>query len=232
MLARFRTLSLLLALASSAAAWASGDEGAWWSYRDAYRALVKFDKLSQPKHLIQQQLQVQALTANPSVDGLQLRLQGGATDISLALDTALHTRVPLLKTAYDDNAVLRLNRRAQAFGFRVRISILPRPDGSYPVQELRQACEQVLEAQRRVDSEHPPGKRCIGVNLVYGRDTSPLVNWRLGSAQKTLSAVPGPLYPGEADREHAVVPVRWEAGGENALVHTQATPILITAVLE
>ncbi|MDT9000661.1 hypothetical protein RQP53_15405 [Paucibacter sp. APW11] len=230
-----RTLPLLLALACSAAAWA-GDDEAWWSYRDAYRTLVRFDKQGQPKHLIQQQLQVQPLIAGAPTEGLQLRLQGSHTDLELKLDAALQTRVPLLKSAYDDNAALRLNRRAQAFGFKVRLSIVARADGVYPLGELRLACEQVLNAQLRLDPQQPSGRRCVGVSLAFGRDASPGVSWRQDGQSRgpihNLTATPGPLYPGEAGREHQVVQLRWDGQPDTAQLLTHSTPLVIAALIE
>lgn len=227
-----RRLAWLLPLCSAMLVHAGADEGRWWSYRDAYRSLVRFEKQSQPKHLIQQRLQLQPLSSGQSAQGLRLSLSGEHTDLDLPLDAGLHTRVPLLKSAYDDNAALRLNRAAEAYAFRVRVSITPRPDGNYPVAELRQACEQVLEFQNQVDPDQYRGKRCVGVSLAFARGSNPGVSYRLGNSSRNLTTSPGPLYPGEPDRDHPVLSLRWEAGGDGAMLSTPSAPLVIAAMLE
>lgn len=228
-----RLVPLLLAVV--AAGWTQpgrADGQVWWAYRDAYRALVRYHKLASPKHLIQQQLQVQALAPDLATDGLRLTLSGSRTALELPLDAALHTSVPLLKSAYDDNAVLRLNRGPEAFALRVRVSISPRADGQYAVSELRQACEQALQVQRQIEPDRHRGKRCVGVSLAFGRHSDPGVNLRQGAALIPLPVVAGPLYPGEAERGHAVVTLRWDRLAEGGQVVAPSLPLVIAPLWE
>lgn len=228
-----RLVPLLLALSTAAWAQPGPAEGeVWWAYRDAYRALVRFDKQASPKHLIQQQLQVQALAPGLAAEGLRLTLSGPRTALELPLDAALHTRVPLLKSAYDDNAALRLNRKPEAFALRVRISITPRADGQYPVAELRQACEQALDVQRQADPDRHRGQRCVGVSLAFARHGQPGVSLRQGGAVSPLPVAAGPLYPGEAERGYAVVTLRWDGVAEGAQVVASSLPLVIAPLLE
>lgn len=229
-----RTLALLVvcfAAAAQSPAQPQG-EGAWWSYREAYRALVRFDKLGTPKHLIQQRLQVQPRSGAAATEGLRLSLQGARTALELPLDAALHTQVPLLKAAFDDNAALRLNRPAEAFAFRVRVSISPRADGVYALSELRAACAQVLEFQQQIDPDRVRGKRCVGVSLAFARGANPGLSLTPAEPSVPLAATPGPLYPGEGDREHAVLQLRWERLGEGAQLRVAALPLVIAALIE
>lgn len=210
----------------------SAEEGAWWSYREAYRALVRFDKLGTPKHLIQQRVQVQPRAPGTATEGLRLSLQGARTALELPLDAALHAQVPLLKSAFDDNAALRLNRPATAFAFRVRVAISPRPDGLYALSELRAACAQVLALQQQIEPARYEGKRCVGVSLAFARGTNPGLSLQPAEPSVSLAATPGPLYPGESDREHAVVPLRWERLAEGSQLRVAALPLVVAALIE
>jgi len=229
-----RTLALLVVCfaATSQSPAQPLQDSAWWSYRDAYRALVRFDKLGKPKHLIQQRVQVQARTPGASTEGLRLRLQGSQTALELPLDAALHAQVPLLKQAYDDNAALVLNRPPAAFGFRVRVSITPRTDGAYELSELRAACAQVLTFQQQVNPEHFRSKRCTGVSLAFPPGSNPVATLRQADASKPLPSALGPLYPGESDREYPVVHLHWEPMAEGTQLRTTGVPLVVAAVIE
>lgn len=232
MFTALRSLTLLVAL-STAAAWAgAAEEGLWWAYRDAYRVLVRFDKQSRPKQLIQQQLQVQPLAAGVSLEGLSLRLAGPHTALELPLDGALQARVPLSKAAYDDNAALRLNRPAGAFALRVRLAIAPRADGLYPVTELRQACDQALDYQALVEPERVAGKHCVGVSFAFPRSASPAVSLQTAGPPVAMTAAPGPLYPDDVERGYAVVVLRWSALGAASQLHSAGVPLVIAPLFE
>jgi hypothetical protein len=224
---------LLLALGLAAAGRAGAAETqAWWAYRDAYRVLVRFEKQSRPKHLIQQQLQVQALASGLATEGLRLTLSGPGTALELPLDGALQARVPLLKSAYDDNAALRLNRSADAFALRSRVSISPRADGQYPVDELRQACEQALDFLGQVDAERHRGKRCVGVSLAFARQSLPAVSLRRAGISNPLTPAAGPLYPGEPDRGYPVVQLRWADWADGVTLVAPLVPLVIAPLFD
>jgi len=227
-----RILHLLTALAVAVPGCANATDEAWWSYRDAYRTLVRFDKQAQAKHLIQQRLQVQPLQVTAMQEGLRLTLTGTHTALDLPLDAALHTKVPLLKSAFDDNAVLQLNRGAEAFAFRVRIAIAPRPDGLYPLQELRQACEQVLGMQMQLDPAAHQGQQCVGVSFAFARHSSPTLSLRTDAGTRAWPLSPGPLYPGEPDRVHPTATLRWDSGLTTGTLATTLTPLVIAAWIE
>jgi hypothetical protein len=118
---------------------AEAPDGEWLSYRDAYRAMVVFEKYGGPKHLIQNHFQVMPRAKAVSTDGLRLSLIGKSTQLNLPLDPLGRAVFPLLKAAYDENAALVLNRKPGQFVLRPRVSVLVRPDGVYEAAELRAA---------------------------------------------------------------------------------------------
>lgn len=83
----------------------------------------------------------------------------------------------MLKQAYEDDAVPRLNRQKGWYYFSGRYSIKEREDGQYDPAELRAACEQLLAAQRESGSRlRLMGKQYLGVRFIYpaGQDGAPV----------------------------------------------------------
>lgn len=207
---------------------ADGHEGDWVSYRDAYRAMVMFEKYGKAKQLIQSQYQVMAKDRNAAPDGLQLSLQGQSTHLNLPLDATGRTVFPLLKAAWDENAALVLSRKAGLYWFRPRISILPHADGVYEAADLRAACEQALAYQQYAEGLR--ASRCVGVRFVYAKGVQdPGV--RLRKASAGLPAVDGAAFAGDAYESFRVVNVRFDAFDKSALV-TQNAPLAINPVYE
>jgi len=208
-------------------------ENDWISYRDAYRAVLRFEKYGGAKHLILNHFQITPRNKNVSMDGLRLRLQGRSIQLDLPLDAGGRTSIPLLKSAYDDNAVLRLNRRADPFGFQTRVSIVVRPDGAYSVSELRAACEQVLQYQNHLLPLVWQGKRCVGVNMVYAKTHSAVVvQWRQGERIEALPPLArGPIYAHDIDTGYGVVAFRFGNTTAGQLL-TPVAPLALVAVME
>lgn len=227
----FRHFCALLALLSTAgSAVAGAHEGAWVSYRDAYRAMVGFEKYGKAKHLIQNQFQVMAKDRNAAPDGLQLSLQGKSISLNLPLDGTGRTVFPLLKAAYDENAALVLNRQGGQYVFRARVSILLRADGVYDTAELRAACEQALAYQQQIDAALR-AQHCVGVRLVYaGGLADPGVRLRSGELA-ALPAIDGPAFEGDPYQGFRVVEYRFGGAGKAQLV-TRNAPLAINPVYE
>ena len=80
---------------------AQGQHGEWLSYRDAYRAMVVFEKYGKPKHFLQNHYQVSPRDAGATLDGLRLTLNARSLQLNLPLDPAGRVVFPLLKAAYD-----------------------------------------------------------------------------------------------------------------------------------
>jgi hypothetical protein len=226
----FRHLFALFASLVTAGSAVAAHDGEWVSYRDAYRAMVTFDKYGKAKHLIQNQFQVMAKDKNVAPGGLQLSLQGKSTSLNLPLDATGRTVFPLLKAAYDDNAALVLNHPVSDYLFRPRISIILQPDGVYDAAELRAACEQALAFQNQVEGRLR-ARRCAGVRFVFAHGTAePGVKLRKGELT-TLPAADGPAFQGDPYEGFRVVHYRF-ADGDKAQVVTQNAPLAINPVYE
>ncbi len=223
-------LAFCVVLLTAAGAAAQARDGAWVSYRDAYRAMVVFDKYGKPKNLIQSHLQVVPREKGVTLDGIQLTLQGKANELSLPLDGAGRAVFPLLKAAYDDNASLVLNRKPGDYSFRRRVSIAIRPDGVYDSADLRAACEQVLEFERDAGTG-AAGRRCVGVRFAFARGQGE-PGLRLRQADgvlKPLAALDGAAFPGDPNDNYRVVNLRFGDAGQ---VLTHAVPVAIAALIE
>jgi hypothetical protein len=231
MRACFHTTATFALLITACSAVAAPVDGAWVSYRDAYRAMVVFEKYGKPKHLIQQHFQVMPKEKSVSLDGLQLSLTGKNTSLNLPLDGTGRAVFPLLKAAYDDNAILVLNRASGQYQFRPRVSIVVRPDGVYESGDLRSACEQALAYQRSVDPQLRAG-RCVGVRFVFPAGTADAgVRVRKGEGD-ALSTGDGPAFQGDASDSYRVVNYRFGGASEKGHVVTQSPPLAINPVYE
>jgi hypothetical protein len=207
---------LALLLAAGACAPACAGAGAWASYRDAYRAMVVFEKYGGPKNLLQNELEVQPAErpVNPGADaqgGLQLVLSGKATQLVLPLDAIGRTVFPLQKAAYDENAELLLNRKGVGFALHPRVTIALRADGVYDIAELLQACAQALGFARWVDASQR-ARQCVGVRFVFPKKTD--VGARLRQADGSELPLPvtnGVAFAGDLDDGFPVVNLRFTA---------------------
>jgi len=193
------------------------------SYRDAYRAMVVFEKYGGPKHLLQNQLQVVPQDRSVLGDGLQLTLAGKTTQLHLSLDALGRTPLPLQKAAYDDNAALTLNRKGIPFTLRPQLAIAARPDGVYDSSDLRAGCAQALGFARYADASQR-GRQCAGVRFVFMKKGDSGVQLRReGGAEERL-----PVGVGEEGLP--VVNVRF--GSERVQVVTSNVPLAILPVFE
>ena len=218
-------------LAAGAAA-AQAQEGEWIGYRDAYRAMVVFEKYGKPKNLLQHHLQVMPREKGASAEGLQLTLSGKTIQLNLPLDATGRAVFPLLKAAYDENAALRLNRKAGLYAFRPRVSLALRADGVYEAPELRAGCEQALQYERDVDASLR-ARKCVGVRFVFGRKGEPGVRLRRGEAeQQNLPAVEGAAFPGEPDEGFKTVGYRFAEGQDKGQVVTPNPPLAIAPLYD
>lgn len=226
-----RTAMFSLLMASSLAA-GGAHAGEWVSYRDAYRAMVVFEKYGGAKNLIQNHLQVLPREADPAGQPLELTLSGKATQFKLPLDPTGRAVFPLLKAAYDDNAVLALNRKGVSFTVRPQVSIALRADGVYDAAELRTACEQALGYIRYVDAS-ARARQCTGVRFVFEKKAG-TPSTRLRKADGSAMAMPvteGGAFGGEPDAGFPTVTYRF-AGAERAQVLTATAPLAIAPLFD
>lgn len=223
--------ALVTLLATAAGAMAQANDADWVSYRDAYRATVVFEKYGKAKHLIQNHLQVIARERGVASEGLQLTLRSKSVSLNVPLDPTGRAALPLLKSAYDDNGALYLNRKVSQYTFRQRVSIVLQPDGVYELADLRSACEQALAYARHLDNALR-ARRCSAVRFVYAQGAvEPGVRVRKGEAA-TLPVTSGPAFEGDAFAGFRVVDYRFGGSGDKGQIVTPNAPLAITPVYE
>jgi hypothetical protein len=223
-------LCLLLAVGVGTCA-AQGVEAGWISYREAYRAMLTFAKYGAAKNLLQNHYQVAPKDPDQPLDGLRLTLSGRSTQLNLPLDVTGRTVFPLLKAAYDENAMLVLNRRVSLFTFQPRLSIVPRVDGIYDSADLRSACDQALQYLRHADPGYP-GRHCIGVRFAFLLSSDAAVHIRDPLREAVLPALEGAAFEGDANAGFRVMLYRFAEWPERVQVITQNAPVAITPMIE
>lgn len=227
-------LTACIALAAVAAgAPARAQESDWVSYRDAYRGMVMFEKYGKPKQFLQQHYQAAARDGSPLPADFRLALSGKTVQLNLPLDAVGRAVFPLVKAAYDENAVLTINRKLGAYVLRPRVSIVVRPDGVYEGTELRAACEQALEFQRTVNPSAYRDKHCAGVRFTFARKSDADVRWKAaGRDSAPLPAAAGPAFPDEAGNAYGVVTVRFDNASDKGQIVSQNAPLAVAPVFE
>ncbi|UVW29896.1 hypothetical protein [Massilia sp. H6] len=220
----------LLSTAGLAAAQVQPYAPEWASYRDAYRAMVVFEKYGGAKNLLQNHLQLVPRAKGVLADGIQLALTGKTVRTSLTLDALGRTVLPLVKAAYDENAVLAPNRRLGGFTLRARVSIATQPDNTYETADLRSACEQALAYARHVDAS-ARSQRCEGVRMVFAKHSGDIsVRLRGADGEQPLQLVAGPAFAGDAVADLPGATYRFS--GESAQLVTYGAPLAIVPLFE
>jgi hypothetical protein len=146
----------------------AGRDPEWASYRRAYKAAAFFAPFVRDRPFIQAHMQIRPIAPTTSLDGLRVHLAGAHVQMDIPVDPLGRVQIPMDKQAYEDDAVLSLNRQKGLYYFSGRYSIRERADGLYPVADLRTACEQLIDAQR--DSGYSLRlfrKRCAAATLIY-----------------------------------------------------------------
>jgi hypothetical protein len=233
---RHLALSLaLLTAAGSASTRAAGTE--WLSYRDAYRAMIVFDKYGRPKNYLQNQIQLVPMRKGVLPGDVQLSLQLKGSSVRLPLDAIGRAVFPVLKSAFDENAPLLIEGGGGPVNFRARISIVARADGLYDSAELRAACGQALEYQRYTGAS-ARGSVCAGVRFVYPLD-GPAPQLRQHGATAELATAPallpvtlGAAFPGDQHGAYRVVNVRFADHGAASQLLASSTPLAIAPLIE
>ena len=218
-------LAMLLLLGATGARADEAQDGEWASYRDAYRQMIRFEKYGKPKHLIQNHWQVSPKDKGATLDGVRLSLSGPSMQLNLPLDEAGRAVFPFLKSAYDDNARLVLNRKAGQYAMQPRVSIAPRADGSYELADLRTACEQALDYLRYAGKPSMQERKCAGVRFSFAKNADPAV--RLRGASAPLPVEEGSAFPGEPHAVFRTVTYRFGDLADKGLLVTQGTPVAI-----
>jgi hypothetical protein len=224
--------SLLLALCLAAGSCAAqGQESGWVSYRDAYRSMVTFAKYGAAKNFLQNHYQVAPKDPSQSLDGLRLTLSGRTTQLNLPLDATGRTTFPLLKAAYDENAMLVLNRKPGGYTFGPRLSIVARVDGIYEGADLRTACDQALQYLRYTDASYHT-RHCAGVRFAFLPKSDASVRVRDPIKESALPASEGPAFDGDANASFRVMIYRFAEWPDKVQVISQNAPVAISPVIE
>jgi hypothetical protein len=229
---RFAILPLLAA-ALPACAQSGAAEGAWFSYRDTYRAMIRFEKYGQPKQFLEHRLQAVTQEKGATLDGVRLTLEGKTTRLELPLDALGRTVFPLLKSAYDENAELRVNRPAGSITLVPRITIAPRADGIYDAADLRAACAQVLDYLHSIADSGAAGKHCVAVAFSYpkGSSGSSAVFRPNAQSASPLPAAEGSPFPGSTG-SYRVLTYRFADWPDKGQVVTDTMPLAVAALYE
>ncbi len=138
----------------------------WISYRSAYKVMLQFEKYGKPKHLLQSHLQL-LNGQGQAVSETQFNLQAKTFQMNLQIDPLGRVRLPLLKTAYDENAELRLAGPVQGLHLRLSLALSLPYDGHFELSQLKLACEQALNFYLSVNDKRALSKRCQAILLVY-----------------------------------------------------------------
>ncbi len=207
----------------------------WASYRYAYKAAALFAPLVRSRPLIQAHMQVRPLAKDASLEGLEIRISGARTNLLVPVDAIGRATLPMLKEAYQDDAVLRLNRAKGLYYFSGRYSVRERDDGVYQLADLRAACEQLIDAQRAAGYRiRLYGKRCVGVKFVYPlTETESSVQLQAGAdTARTLPLEEGQPFEGRGMGTYKVATYRfasWPAAGQ---LRALRRPLAIGTVYE
>jgi hypothetical protein len=207
----------------------------WASYRHAYKAAAFFARLTRDRPLIQAHMQIRPVAPTVSLDGLRVHLAGAHTQVELPVDALGRVQIPMDKQAYEDDAVLSLNRQKGLYSFSGRYSIRERPDGVYPVSDLRAACEQLIDAQR--DSGYSLRvfrKRCAAAKFIYPLgNPAPDVVLRLSDGRHIpLPATADLPFEDETMGRYQVVKISFAAVPTGATVVANTRPLGIGTAYE
>jgi hypothetical protein len=225
-----RFIAPIVLLLAAVPAVAQVRDGEWVSYRDAYRAMVRFEKFGGPKNLLVSQLQVLPGERGLLGDGAQLTLSGKSVQLNLPLDALGRTVFPLQKSSYDENAALVLSRKGVPFTVRPLVTIAPRADGQYDSADLRSACSQALGYVQWIDAS-TAAQQCTGVRFVFGKRDQPGARLRRpGGQEQALPATTGTAFAGDVEDGFPVV--TWRFGTERAQVTTYNAPLAIVPLFE
>jgi len=221
---------------AGAALQAAAPNGDWMSYRDAYRTMIRFEKHGKPKQLIQSHFRIVPKEDGVSLDGVRLTLTGPSGSLNLMLDAAGRAVFPFLKSAFDENARLQLNRSGDRYTMQQAVSIIPRADGIYDVADLQTACEQTLAYLRDIGKPGMQGRKCAGVRFAYPRQADdPQVSLRGGEHRDAmLPTEEAPAFAGDAAPLFKTATYRFAQRPEKSQgqIHTQQRPVAITAVFD
>lgn len=206
----------------------------WSSYRDAYKSMLWFEKFGKAKNLIQVHLQIVPKDKNSSIENYGLHILGKTIHLNLPLDGLGRAALPLLKSAYDENAELVLNQKSGQASFQFRTSLVVRADGIYEMSELRTACEQALSYQAYIDPASSKSKKCIGVRLGFAKkDYAAHVEIKTPNAStQTLTLIDNSALWADGINNVKAVNILFGQYPEKSQLFTRTSPLGMIALIE
>ncbi len=206
----------------------------WSSYRHAYKAANHYALLVRTRPLIQAHMQIRPRDTALALDGLQIMVAGATTTLAIPVDAIGRATLPMLKQAYDEDAVLRLNRKAGNYRFSGRFTIRERDDGTYSAAELRAACEQLLSAQREDGGLFRLfGKKCVGVRFVYPlADAGAGIEFRGAAKRGMIAAADDQPFDAGAMGTYKVAIYRFADWPEQGEIIAARRPLAISTVYQ
>lgn len=208
----------------------------WAGYRHAYKSAAWFATFTRSRPLIQAHMQIRPLAPEATLDGLKLQLSGDTTNVAIDVDAIGRATIPMSKAAYDEDAVLRLNRQRGQYYFSGRYSIRERADGVYPLAELRAACEQLIDAQRASGYRlRLIGKHCAGIKFSYPAGDAAAAAVEVRSEDGTVRPVgvsDGHPFEDNSMGIYKIAVLRFADLPQQGSVVTRATPLAIGTVYE
>ena len=207
----------------------------WHSYRRAYKAARFFEPYLRTRPLIQAHMQIRPLRPDVPLDGLRVRIVGETTNVEIAVDEIGRAVLPMLKSAYDEDAVLRLNRQKGHYAFSGRYSIREQADGVYRSADLRAACAQLIDAQRESGYRFRLlGKHCAGIKFVYRLSGNPprVLHRDAGGAQRLLPVSEGQPFEDRTMGLYKVATYRFADWPADGTVLAEARPIALGTLYE
>lgn len=207
----------------------------WASYRSAYKSAAFISTFTRSRPLIQGHMQIRARKPGAPLTGLKLLLAGATTHIEIDVDAIGRATIPMSKAAYDEDAVLRLNRQQGLYYFSGRYSIKERADGVYPLADLRAACEQLISAQRESGYRMRLfGKHCAGIKFSYaaGAEAAMVEVRQADGTARFVEARDGHPFEDDSMDIYRVAVLRFADLPEQGSVVTAGTPLAIGTVYE
>ena len=202
----------------------------WHTYRRAYTAARFFEAYTSTRPLIQAHMQIRPRQPDLSMEGLHVQLTGTTTTAEIPVDALGRAVLPMLKQAFEEDAVLRLNRQKGHYLFSGRYSIRERPDGGYTGVDLRAACDQLLDAQRASGYRwRLLGKECAGVKFVYRlSDSAPrIVHRDAAGIERPLPVTQGQPFESGTMAPYQVALYRFADWPLEGTVLAQTPPLAI-----
>ncbi|MBI3284888.1 MAG: hypothetical protein HYZ65_08585 [Burkholderiales bacterium] len=202
----------------------------WISYRDAYKAMEIFNDYQKPKNYLKPRFVLWPKNTNESNEELRLQIIGKTTNQEVRLENLWGT-IPMNKSAYDEGADFRLNRRAGSYRFARVMTIADNPEGVYAEAELRVACNQVLDFFRDKLFERIRfiGKKCSGIKFLYSQKIDePVLNLR--EKNQNLSRIKEQEIDSEKGRK--IIIYRFSDSHKGADIITTTLPVAIAALIE